>query len=102
MWILFVYPLSNILKKSQEALLKRNDKDLFKGLRVCKPEILLRQYPECSKGERKVQEFYRKKYVLEKNQFCVLSLESVQDSIHQLSSGLGNGTFSFEAIQMVN
>ena len=48
--------LSNKLKKSLKVLLKIQDKNLLKGLRVCIPKTTLgNKYPECSKEERKAE-----------------------------------------------
>lgn len=80
-------PLINFVcqmnSKNLEALIEINDRDLFKGLGICKLGTQ-GETQQCSKEERKVRSSYSKKYIFENDQFCILSPRLVQNVISQM------------------
>lgn len=62
--------IANSLRKSAEALLKINVRDLFKGLGVCELGTQLGNNPEVFQKDRKVNSHYREKRLLENDQSC--------------------------------
>lgn len=65
--------LSTELKWIGRLWQELNDKDLFKDLRVCKPDTQLGNTQSVPQEERKTESSYSKKYICE-NQSCILSL----------------------------
>ena len=64
----------NISLSLSLSFLEINDKDLFKGLRVCKLETQQGSAHSFPKRKEKLTVFISEKYIPEKNQSCSVSL----------------------------
>ena len=83
--------MSNKLKKRLGVCYKWSDRDLFKGLRVCRLETQLGKSPGVFKEERKVKSSYNKKH----------ALEAAQSYISHCDLGPGQSPVRCQAVRMM-